>query len=570
MKLIPLLVSAVALGLPAGAQAAPEIDTAPGRVVIRVDDGAVQRNVDAGGAVQAVALPDGSALLFGSGAGSQDVLYAAKIARNGALDPAFGSGGVKTIDAPGGASFALRQVLRQPDGKLLMISAHFSTQPQFAPNALEVTRVNADLSIDRAYGIDGTRTTPIGEGCAACTTAALAPDGSLVLTGIVGQAGPPITPNTPPDFHWALTRLTPSGAVDTGFGSGGVATVAATGSTSGFNVAFGPGGSIVTEGQVSNGMTSQILLTRLTSSGAPDPAFAGGTPILVPLASGFGMLVQGDGSVVLNGGPLGAPSSLIDPSFEKLVRYTAAGAPDAGFGAGGSIDLGSGTFPSQLLPAAGGSVVVASGATGARTFRLVTATGTIPVRRTVNLRFGGGGSSFLVSVRPRPVGSLLQNSFASQQILRRPDGSYLVPGGVQVRQPTGEGAGFSIGRFAAASLTPSLGHETAFGGPRTPLRLSVSLRRQRAVTARRRHGIRISLRASEAGLARVRITAGGRLVAHSLLPVFGTTRRTLPVELTRYGNAYLRRHRGIRVSIAATGRDLLANTARATARGRLR
>ena len=49
-----------------------------------------------------------------------------------------------------------------------------------------------------------------------------------------------------------------------------------------------------------------------------------------------------------------------------------------------------------------------------------------------------------------------------------------------------------------------------------------------------------------------------------------TTRRTLPVELTRYGNTYLRHHRNVRVSLTATTRDLLANTATTTARGRLR
>ena len=64
------------------------------------------------------------------------------------------------MPAPGGASFALRQVLRQPDGKLLFVSARFSTLPQFAPNPLEVTRVNADLSIDPTYGTNGTRITP--------------------------------------------------------------------------------------------------------------------------------------------------------------------------------------------------------------------------------------------------------------------------------------------------------------------------------------------------------------------------------------------------------------------------
>lgn len=48
----------------------------------------------------------------------------------------------------------------------------------------------------------------------------------------------------------------------------------------------------------------------------------------------------------------------------------------------------------------------------------------------------------------------------------------------QVTQPTGEGTGFSIGRFAAAALTPSLDLDPSFGGSAAPLRLSVRLSRQ--------------------------------------------------------------------------------------------
>jgi hypothetical protein len=68
------------------------------------------------------------------------------------------------------------------------------------------------------------------------------------------------------------------------------------------------------------------------------------------------------------------------------------------------------------------------------------------------------------------------------------------------------------------------------------------------------------MQASAVGVARVKITQGGRAIAHSLLPVFKTLRGILPVELTRYGNAYLRRHRNVRVSITATARDLLTRT----------
>jgi hypothetical protein len=173
-------------------------------------------------------------------------------------------------------------------------------------------------------------------------------------------------------------------------------------------------------------------------------------------------------------------------------------------------------------------------------------------------------------VRPRPLGSLEQNSFMGTRLVPRAGGSFIVPGAVSVTQPTGEGAGFSIGRFAAAALTPSLQLDRSFGGPAVRPSVSVRLAVQRAQTARTRHGIRIALRSSAEGLARATITAGGRTIARSLLPVFTTRRSTLPVELTRYGNTYLRGRHDVRVQVSVTMRDLLTNMRTASARGRLR
>jgi uncharacterized delta-60 repeat protein len=568
------------LGLPAGAQAAvgPTVSTAPGRVVFPVDDGSPVDNVDAGGASLATALPDASTLLIGSGAGS--VLYAAKLGPRGALDRSFGTGGVTSLPAPNRATSGLLQVLRQPDGKLLLVSAQQLATPRFAPPLLRVTRLNADATLDRSYGVDGTATTAVAEGCGACTVAALQEGGAVVLTGTTGEVAPPPAPLS---LHWALTRLTPAGAVDGGFGADGIVTIPTAISTSGFNVAIGSGDTIVTEAQSQLGPDTQLLLTRLTSSGAPDPTFAGGTPVVVPFSSGFLMLLQDDGSIVLNGltGGSFAPGSAT-PVHQLLGRYTAAGTPDEAFGHGGVADLGAEIGLSQILPAAGHAVLAVGTASatiplglpvsGRLNVRLVAPDGTTgpALGRDIDLPFGGGGSSFVVSVRPRRVGSLAQNSFFGRRLVPRTDGSYLVPGAVQVSQPTGEGTGFSIGRFAAAALTPSLRLDTTFGGPAAPLGLSARLVRQSAQSARARHGIRIVLKASAVGLAHVKVTHGGRAIAHSLLPVFTTTSRTLPVELTHYGNTYLRHHRNVSVSVTATARDLLTSSARTTARGRLR
>jgi uncharacterized delta-60 repeat protein len=573
------------LGAPGAAQAAdpgPAVSVAPGRVVFAVDAGKVKPNVDAVGASLATGLPDGGTLMFGFGDASRDVLHIAKLGAGGALDRSFGTGGVASLATPpaGRSLFSPSRILRQSDGKLLMVSTKDASADPFAAFQLQVTRLNADATIDRSYGVNGTAATAINETCGgSCSPVALAPDGSLVLTGATGDGVKP-----PAEVHnqWALTRLTPAGAVDHGFGTDGIATIGTAGSTRGFNVAVRADGTIVTGAWSQVGTTARTLLTRLTAAGAPDPAFAGGTPVDVPLQPGFLMLLQDDGSVVLNGQTPGSDPSVAGSGSQLLTRYTAAGVPDATFGSAAIVDLGSGIGVSQLLPTAGHGVLVVAAHQGQMNVRRLQSNGMIdpsfsgPNGRDVVLPFGGGGSSFVVSQFPRPVQTLLQNTFGFQAspgaspLVARADGSFVMVAGVRVSQPTGEGAGYSIGRFAAAALTPAFALDTAFGGPATKPHASVSLSLQRASTAHTRHGIRIQLKASAVGLARVKIVHGDRAIALSLLPVFTTSRTTLPVELTSYGNTYLRTHRNVRVTITATARDLLTNTTTATARGRLR
>jgi len=66
------------------------------------------------------------------------------------------------------------------------------------------------------------------------------------------------------------------------------------------------------------------------------------------------------------------------------------------------------------------------------------------------------------------------------------------------------------------------------------------------------------------------IKANGRVIAQSMLPVFAAGPATLPVELTSYGDQSLRRHHRVKLRATAEARDLLTNTATATASGALR
>ena len=586
-QLAPRIAAAVlmaGLALPAVAQSAPVVQKAPGRVVFSVDSGAVQRNVDAGGAYIGVALPGAATLMIGGGSVGSNTLYAAKVGLDGALDPSFGTGGVRSFSAPPNTQFGAVSVVRQPDGKLLLISLRRGASGLFGNEKVQVTRLNADLSLDGSYGVGGTALTAIG----GTSGAVLQPDGKLVLSGTTGEITTAPAPGQSPPLHWAVARLMPDGGVDAGFGTGGVTTITPTLSSSGANVAIGPGGTIVAEGQaqtsLAGGSQARMLLARLTPAGLPDPAFAGGVPIATPFASGRAMLVQDDGSVVVSGQTQNPDTSIASQSGAATalprplhacrrgrsgVRHRRRRRPRPGLRAQPAASVGRQRDPRRRR--AGVRAATGLGPdrrTADRSARRAQRRDRADPHRRSAIRWRR-----LLVHRQRPAASaeeLNQNTFLAETVVRRSDGSYIVPGGVHVSQPTGEGVGFSIGRFAAAGLTPAFTLDPSFGGPATAPKLSLRLSLQRARSAYTRHGIRVSLKSSAVGLARVRIKHGNRLIAQSLLPVFKTTRHTLLVGNTKYGNTYLRHHRNVRVTISATGRDLLASTDTATARGRLR
>lgn len=582
-----MAVAVPAATAPAALAAPSQVETALGRVVFATDGGVVHDNVDAGGGGHTIVLPDGSTLIVASAGdpGTVPRITITRLTATGAIDTTWGDRG--TLVAP--ARLYVQQVLRQPDGRLLLVGTdRLSGLPGQGPAEFKVVRLLADGGLDPAFGDGGVATTSVGTGCGGCTTAAFGPDGSIVLTGASGTFPVDPTPTTVPDLRWVLTRLTPDGRIDASFGTNGVATIPDL-KASGFNVAVLPGGQIVTEGQtVGSGFSADgvsIVLARLTPSGAMDPAFGDGKPVRTPLFGGFPMLVRDDGSIVVAGSQPGTTQPPFSTGRRLVAAYTASGTPDGAFAAGGLAYLASDVEVAQLLPApAGGITVVATPGFSfqpgprppAASFFVGRWSATGPPAagpfQATTVPFGGGGSSFLVSVRPRPLPPLGQNSFTGRRFTPRPAGGFLVVGGVSVTQPTGEGTGYSIGRTAIAALTPGLRLDPAYGGPAAPLGATVAVMAQRASTAYERHGIRVRLRATAPGLWRVKIRTrdGGRVLAQSVLPVFGTSSRTLPAELTVTGNRWLRTHRNVRVSVSVTARNLLGALATTTARGTLR
>ena len=125
----------------------------------------------------------------------------------GVYDATFGAGGADgdgrtTLDLPGSTDPSSPAV--QPDGKIVVAGLSNS-----------VVRVNADGSIDRAFGVGGLADVAALNGSRHLRDVALDADGRILVAGIVDFQAPPYGSDT------TLTRLNPDGSLDTGFGNGG-------------------------------------------------------------------------------------------------------------------------------------------------------------------------------------------------------------------------------------------------------------------------------------------------------------------------------------------------------------
>src|SRR3954452_2527252 len=513
------IVAALSAAAPASA------GVAPGRVTFPFGTTAIVRSVDPFGPSLGVALPDGRVVLAGILRGKGVTLV--RLRPDGALDPSFGAGGIARLAVPFDKQLVgafPEQLLRRPDGRLLLVYDGRTASKYQGPH-LVVAGFTADGRLDRSYGDRGIADAGVQRGCGGgCTPAALTSDGSVVLTGAIGQVSPAIEhdPNAPQDFTWVVARLTPAGTLDRGFGEDGLAKILR-GSTHGFSVGVFGDGSIAATGN--DGNTSP--LARLTPSGAADAAFHGGAPVaLADSLSPPLLLARGDGTT---------DRLVLGQSTAELRRASRAGEP----GPSTAVDGGAGS-PALVAAPDGTELVVVPetlepvrGELALRITR-VGADGTVVRRARVPMPFAGGLASVFARQRPVQVMPLGQTVYRPGRAIVRPDGRLLVPGGVGVVQYTGEGEGFMHEEEAAALLGADLQLDPSFGGPARRARISLRVPAQRAALVARPNTLRVAVDAttSGTGLARLEVRAGKRLIARSTAPVYRTGRQRLPALLT--------------------------------------
>ena len=153
--------------------------TAPGRVAFSIT-GQVPQFGDGGSprAAASAVLPGGSVVTFPYDNAAQTTV-AAKLLRNGALDPAFGTGGMVRLTAPG-PIFRVSQSELLADGRLLIAGARLHpTTP--SPGRLVLLRLLPDGALDPSFGAGGVLATSLLASGAA--PMAVAPDGAIIVTG---------------------------------------------------------------------------------------------------------------------------------------------------------------------------------------------------------------------------------------------------------------------------------------------------------------------------------------------------------------------------------------------------
>jgi uncharacterized delta-60 repeat protein len=343
-----------------------------------------------------VVQPDGKVVIAGSGSKGMSVQ---RLNRDGSLDTTFNKTGSVTIQADN--SDHPNAVALQPDGKILVGGGAMSHNGAFEDL---IARLNPNGTLDSTFGSKGLWLSPAPRGGQVYHLAVLTDAAHTTVTGIVASAG------SPPSI--VAIKLTPAGAPDSTFGSGGIAALPSLNGLSPGELAVSAAGEIYLTGNVpvGGGWTAGCLVA-LTPAGILDSAFGGGAGYVLSSVGNLwtefrAVAVQ---TVTVGGQSVsrvvvaGEAADTNGPnSYVFVAGYTLGGSLDTTFGSGGLFTTAS-TAAQPLVWSmaleADGSIVVgafqsytAADGTGGSEMLVghVTATG------AADASFGSDGTGFAV------------------------------------------------------------------------------------------------------------------------------------------------------------------------------
>lgn len=226
---------------------------------------------------------------------------------NGELDPTFGTGGITIQDL--GGTYQINSVALQSSGKIITYGIQ--------NNILVISRFNTNGSLDTTFATNGIFThSPIEF----INAMSVQPD-DKILAGFQDDS-----------FHPYVLRLTIDGALDSTFGTAGIASI---GNDVGFTtgIGFQSSGNIILGGQF-NALIAAARL--LVSDGSLDPSFGtGGIASFNPPGINPSiecLVIQPDDEIVLAGNT--TQTSPVE-GVPLAVRLNSDGSLDSSFGTGG-------------------------------------------------------------------------------------------------------------------------------------------------------------------------------------------------------------------------------------------
>ena len=274
-------------------------------------------------------------------------LQVMRFTANGQLDTSFGVNGLLEIGvAPWTVSPVVPKTLLtvQADGKML-VGCTLTTD---RANDMAVFRLNPDGSADTTYGTGGLAKFDIAGGSDdRLLSMQLVAGGDLLLGGQVQST------------EAVLLRLTPSGQLDSTFGTGGLVVEAGKRAVAG--IALMPDGSYLT---LDGSPNMQMGLRHYGADGTADTAFGiGGWANAIDPYNCYPFVLthvvgQADGSILIAGTKDGG-----FPTYKDVwvSRFTAGGIQDTGFGVNGEAitDLGGADDCAAAAMGPDGKLVVA-------------------------------------------------------------------------------------------------------------------------------------------------------------------------------------------------------------------
>jgi len=201
---------------------------------------------------------------YGGGNGADFAL--ARFSASGVLDTSFGTGGKTTTDFAGRDDYANGVAIDSQDRIVL---AGFRYDVNWS-GAFALARYTSDGELDEDFGADGLVAADFGGYWAEARAVAVQPDGKIVAAGVWDDGY---------GSCFAVARFDDEGALDAGFGTGGLAAAAFDGyGAYAYAVAIQSDGKIVAGGSSYNDTdwTCDFALARFTADGSLDSDFGAG------------------------------------------------------------------------------------------------------------------------------------------------------------------------------------------------------------------------------------------------------------------------------------------------------